>query len=88
MAALLRYAFTPDASLNYGFIASIYGALGAISPALFVAQYYFEVHVLTGFWIVSFPCVPACLYVLVLRSLARSTPSVNRGAGAAVKKTD
>jgi hypothetical protein len=74
MAALLRYAFTPDASLNYGFIAAIYAGLGAVSLALFVAQYWFEVHVLTGFWIVSFPCLPACLYVLILRHLASSAP--------------
>lgn len=59
---------TPDPSLNYGFIAVVYGILSLIAAILFALQWFEVSEAVRGFWMVPAPTIPALLWVLFLRS--------------------
>jgi hypothetical protein len=65
---------TPDPSLNYGFIASIYAVLSAIALLLFAVQHAGIAPSLNGFWMVPAPCLPMLLWVLFMRARLGATP--------------
>ena len=84
--SVLSWFITPDPTLNYNFIAKVFAALSLVSLSFFIAQYYFNVTTVTGFWIVPAPTLPAFFYSLYLDS--RSTKVARGRAARAIKKAD
>jgi hypothetical protein len=88
LTSALSWFITPDPSLNYNFIAKVFAALSIVSLSFFIAQYYFNVTTVTGFWIVPAPTLPAFFYSLYLDSRSIKVARSGRAARALVKKAD
>jgi hypothetical protein len=77
---LLRWALTPDDSLNYDFLCAVYAFLAGVCLLLVALEHVYDAEGIKGWWIITAPCIPGLLYFLFLRARSRAA------AGASKKK--
>jgi hypothetical protein len=63
-----------DFGINYTFLFRVYLALALLSMALAVAQFYFRVASVTGFWLVPSPCILALPFLYAWSAQQRTVP--------------
>lgn len=80
MSSVLSYFVTPSRDVNFWFLSQVYGALSLVSVGFFVAQFQFHATSVTGWWMVTAPCIPALFYSLFLHSRCVDATPPARGA--------